>query len=123
MSYARASGPGGQHVNKVATKVVLRFSVTDSPSLGEVRRARLLERLAHRITASGDLIVQAGRRRERSRNLEDARERLADTLRAALVVSPTRKPTRPTRGSRERRLDTKRRQGQRKQTRRRPTEE
>jgi len=114
----RSGGPGGQNVNKVATKVVLRFSVRDSLVLGEWRRATLLARLAARLTKGGELVLHASRFRERHRNEEDARERLAVLLRKALQAPKKRVPTRPTRGSRERRLADKRRRSERKRDRR-----
>ena len=116
----RSGGPGGQNVNKVSSKVVLRFSVRDSQVLGEWRRARLLMRLAARLTRSGELVLHASRFRERHRNAEDARERLARLLREALHTPRRRVPTRPTRGSRERRLADKRRRSDRKRDRRTP---
>lgn len=119
---ARSGGPGGQHVNKVASKVILRFSVARSRALGERRKHLLLGRLGSRLTAGGELIVQASRYRERSRNLDDAYGRLAEVLRAALAHQKRRVPTRPTRASRERRLGVKRRQGERKRERKRPEE-
>src|SRR5690606_10247028 len=111
-------GPGGQHVNRTESKVVLRFDVRGSQALGDVRRARVLERLAPRLTKSGELVLHASRFRERPRNLEDARERLADLLREALKVAPPRRETRPTRASRERRLGAKKQQGEKKRQRR-----
>jgi ribosome-associated protein len=118
VSFARSGGPGGQNVNKVASKAVLRFNLRTSKALGEIRRTRLLERLGPRLTQQGEIVVHASRFREQSRNLEDARERLAELLRGALAVPKARKPTRPTRGSQRRRLESKRRKSQRKQERR-----
>jgi ribosome-associated protein len=110
----RSGGPGGQNVNKVATQVQLRWNVRESSALDEQRRTRLLERLAHRLTGSGELILRATRFRRQARNLEDARERLARLVERALRVPRTRRATRPTRASKERRLATKRRRSETK---------
>lgn len=121
MEFARSGGPGGQHVNRTESKVVLRFDVRGSQALGDVRRARVLERLAPRLTRNGELVLHASRFRERPRNIEDARERLASLLREALVPVRPRKATRPTRASRERRLTAKKQQGEKKRRRREPS--
>ena len=119
---ARSGGPGGQNVNKVATKVILRFSVRASRALGERRKHLLLHRLAARLNRRGELVIHASRHRERSRNDADARDRLAALLREALRNPTPRKPTRPTHASRERRLALKRRRSEVKRARRRPEE-
>ena len=107
--FIRASGPGGQNVNKLASAVQLRFDVRGSPSLSDDVRARL-ERLAgRRLTREGVLVINAQRHRTQERNREDARERLFDLIRRAAVAPRVRRPTKPTPGARERRLDSKKR--------------
>jgi ribosome-associated protein len=115
----RAGGPGGQNVNKVASKVLLRFSVRDSRVLGPRRRDLLLERLAPRLTKEGALLVQSSRHRERARNLDDAAERLGRLLRDALAPVKPRVATRPTAGGRRRRRADKEQRSARKEGRRR----
>ena len=108
-SFVRASGPGGQNVNKLATAVQLRFDVRGSPSLSGDVRARL-ERLAGtRLTRDGVLVIIAQRHRTQARNRTDALERLIDLIRRAAVAPIKRRPTKPTRASRERRIEGKKR--------------
>src|SRR5689334_10230454 len=108
-SFIRASGPGGQNVNKLASAVQLRFDVRHSPSLPDDVRTRL-ERLAgRRLTREGVLVITAQRHRTQERNREDARERLIELVREAATPPVPRRPTRPTRASRERRIESKKR--------------
>ena len=109
--FIRASGPGGQNVNKVATAVQLRFNVKNSPSLPEGVRLRLLRIGGKRISQRGILIIDARRYRTRQRNRQDALDRLCDLISRAASKPKPRRKTKPTLASKERRLDTKKRRG------------
>ena len=118
--FVRASGPGGQNVNKVATAVQLRFDVAGSPSLPAAVAERLIKIVGKRVTDDGVLIIIARRYRTQERNREDARQRLYEWIRKASQTPRPRRKTRPSRASIENRLDRKKRHAQKKRTRRSP---
>ncbi|MEN8006346.1 MAG: alternative ribosome rescue aminoacyl-tRNA hydrolase ArfB [Candidatus Krumholzibacteriota bacterium] len=111
---SRSSGPGGQHVNTSDTRIQVRWNVKESAALNEAERALVLKTLASRLTEAGDLILASDTHRSQRRNREEVTQRLAGLVREALIPPKPRKKTRPTRASKEKRLDDKRRKSQTK---------
>lgn len=121
-TFVRASGPGGQNVNKLSTAVQLRFDVRHSPSLPPDVTARLEKLAGTRLTRDGVLVIIAQRHRTQAANRQDALDRLLDLIRRAAIAPVPRRPTRPTRASRERRIEGKKlRANIKKQRRARPS--
>jgi ribosome-associated protein len=121
--FITASGPGGQNVNKVATAVQLKFDALNSPSLTDAIRARLAVLAGRRMTSEGVLTITANQFRTQDRNRSDARDRLVELLQAAAVAPVFRVKTRPTLGSKRRRLDDKSARGAIKRDRSRPADD
>ncbi|MGE0786056.1 MAG: alternative ribosome rescue aminoacyl-tRNA hydrolase ArfB [Sandaracinaceae bacterium] len=116
---ARSSGPGGQNVNKVSSKVELRFDVEGTDALSSIVKTRLRALAKNRLDRDGKLLVTSQTHRDQPRNLEDARQKVADLVRQALVVPKKRRKTKPSKAAKQRRLDDKKKTAQRKDGRRR----
>jgi ribosome-associated protein len=122
-TFVRSSGPGGQNVNKVASKAVLRWNVAASPSIPDDVRDRFLVRNARRMNERGELILSSQRYRDQAKNVGDCLEKLRELVAASAKRPTPRKKTRPTKASRERRLGQKRSTASKKRLRRPPSEE
>lgn len=121
VSYVRSSGPGGQNVNKVATKAVVRWDVTATESLPADVKARFLAKFGKRLTVEGCLLVTSQRYRSQERNLTDCYEKISDLVMQVAQPPKTRRPTAPSKASVRRRLENKKRTSQRKSDRRGPS--
>jgi ribosome-associated protein len=113
-SYARAAGPGGQNVNKVASKAILRWTLAANQTVPAFAKAKLVAKHPSHVTTEGEFIVSSQEYRDQERNRERCLEKLAFWIRAALVIPKARKATKPSKASQRRRVDDKRKQGQRK---------
>lgn len=120
-TFVRSSGPGGQNVNKVASKAVLRWSVRDSDSISEAVRNRLLTRAARQVNDRGELVLTSQRFRDQSRNIGDCLDKLRNLITAATKTPIPRKKTRPTKAAKEARLGAKRATAEKKRRRTPPT--
>lgn len=119
-SFARSGGPGGQNVNKVESKAVLRWAVAASPSLPFEVRGRFLSKFASRLTTEGEIIITSQKYRDQPQNIQDCLDKLREMIVSAMHKPKARRPTKPTKGSKRRRLKAKREHSLKKQYRRGP---
>jgi ribosome-associated protein len=118
LSFARSSGPGGQNVNKVSSKATLRWTPATSPSLPPEVLRRFMQRYGNKLTTTGELVITSQRYRDQGRNVEDCLEKLRLMVATAAVAPRVRRKTKPSRGSVERRLKSKREASEKKESRR-----
>jgi ribosome-associated protein len=121
-TFVRSSGSGGQHVNKVSSKAVLRWCPATSAALSDAVRQRFIDRFGPRLAADGDLIITSERHRDQGRNTQDCVEKLQEMIGLVLIAPKRRRPTRPSRGSERRRLEGKKAVSEKKEGRRRPSD-
>lgn len=119
-TFARSGGPGGQNVNKVSSKAILRWHVVDTPSLSDDLRARFLEKFANRITVEGDLVVSSQKFRDQTQNIQECIAKVQQMIDDVANPPKERRPTKPTAASKERRVETKRQTSAKKANRGKP---
>ncbi len=122
-SFARSPGPGGQNVNKLNTKVILRWNIPNSPTLPDDVRKRFQKKYARRITKTGDLVIHSHRFRDQGRNVADCLNKLKEMLLIVAEPPTPRKKKKPSQAAKRRRLDNKRRQSDKKRSRRNPVDQ